>query len=112
LLRSFELSEMFRLAESQAIGLSSLITLLPFRLLADGPKIDYLSHSLTSMVTSEFQFYVQVTPEPSLANAPIGWRKRAFTANFTRLNATLLGCLRAEFNAQLVDYKTRANESQ
>jgi len=61
LLRSFELSEMFRLAESQAIGLSSLITLLPFRLLADGSKIDHLSHSVSWMVTSEFQFYVQVT---------------------------------------------------
>jgi hypothetical protein len=53
---------MFRLAESQTIGLSSLITLLPFRLLADGPKIDHLSHSVSSTVTSEFQFYVQLTP--------------------------------------------------
>jgi hypothetical protein len=30
-------------------------------LLADGPKIDHLSHSVSSTVTSEFQFYVQLT---------------------------------------------------
>lgn len=99
---------MLRLTESQPIGLSSLIKPLPFRLFADGPKIDHLSHSDSSTVTSEFQFYVQLLRTIAGKCA----HRLAETCLYSELHKTELGSLRAKFNTQLVDYKTQANESE
>ena len=44
--RGFNLASMFVLAKRKTIGVGSLIVLLPFVPLSNGPKIDHFSHSV------------------------------------------------------------------
>jgi hypothetical protein len=46
LLRGFKLADTFRLTKSEAIDAGTLIALLPFGSLSNGPKIDHLNHSV------------------------------------------------------------------
>ena len=46
LARSFNLANVFRLTKRKTIGVGTLIVLLPFGPLSNGPKIDHFSHSV------------------------------------------------------------------
>jgi hypothetical protein len=46
LLRGFNLPDVFGLTKGNTIDVGTLIALLPFGSLADGPKIDHLNHSV------------------------------------------------------------------
>jgi len=46
LVRGFDLASMFGLAKCKTIGVGTLIVLLPFVPLSNGPKIDHFSHSV------------------------------------------------------------------
>jgi hypothetical protein len=46
LVRGFGLATMFGLAKRKTIGVGTLIVLLPFLPLSNGPKIDHFSHSV------------------------------------------------------------------
>ena len=46
LVRGFGLASMFGLAKRKTIGVGTLIVLLPFLPLSNGPKIDHFSHSV------------------------------------------------------------------
>ena len=46
LVRGFGLARMFGLAKRKTIGVGTLIVLVPFLPLSNGPKIDHFSHSV------------------------------------------------------------------
>jgi len=46
LARGFNLANVFGQTKSKSIGVGTLIVLLPFVPLSNGPKIDYFSHSV------------------------------------------------------------------
>lgn len=102
---------MLGLTKCKTIGLCTLFVLPPFCLLADGPKIDHFSHSVALDGNQLVSVRCSASREPLLPNAPTRGRKRAFTANFTTLLLILLCQLSPRFNTQLVDYKSRINES-
>ena len=44
--RGFNLANVFGLAKGKTVGVCTLIVLLPFGSLADGPKINHFNHSV------------------------------------------------------------------
>jgi hypothetical protein len=91
LVRGFGLAGMFGLAKRKTIGVGTLIVLLPFLPLPNGPKIEHFSHPSPSMVTGYVSARRSRELETSLPNVPTRWRKGAFTANSTRLRLLLCG---------------------
>jgi hypothetical protein len=91
LVRGFGLASMFGLAKRKTIGVGTLIVLLPFLPLSNGPKIDHFSHSVALDGNGLRFSSAPRRLEASLPNAPTRWRKGAFTANSTRLHLLLCG---------------------
>jgi hypothetical protein len=70
---------MFRFAKGNAIGVRTLIVLLPFGSLAHGPKIDHFSHSVAlEGVAGYVSVQRSANFQPSLPNAPTRGRNFAF----------------------------------
>src|SRR5262249_15397609 len=112
LLRRFKLADVSGSTESKSVGLSTLIALLPFDSLADGPKVDHFSHNVILEVTG----YVSAQRSGSTQHRWQMCRHVGGISSFRILMSVsttsldvLWGRLVQYFNTRLVDRESSTN---